>query len=321
MAYSREIFETAQEIMTARRTKAERDCEKRKKAFSAEEPRYTALLQEIILCTRDMVKCIGMGENAKEFVAKAKVRHHELTRSVTDLLREHGYPADYLEVHYNCPVCSDYGIADTHYCKCFTDLLKKLAFEEAAERTPLQCCRFEDFDIRYYAPEQQNHMQRIFDYCKEYAETFDSDAYSLLFYGETGLGKTHLSLAIAGELISKGYYVMYDSTQNIMNQLEREHFSRNTGDDYEKMLLECDLLILDDLGSEFSTQFTLAAFYNIINTRLLKNKQTIISTNLELQGIENKYTKRIASRIVGEYELLHFIGNDIRQQKKAEENI
>lgn len=318
MAYSKEIFETAQEILTARRTRAERDAENRRKAFSQEEPRYPDLLRQIILCTRDMVKTIGMGEKAKEYIEQAKFHHRTLTRSVVDLLAEHGYAHDYLEVHYTCPKCSDYGIVDTHYCDCFTNLLKKLAFEEAAERTPLQCSRFEDFNLNYYEADQREHMAAILNYCKGYADTFDRDSYSLLFYGETGLGKTHLSLAIAGQLIAKGFYVLYDSTQNIMNQLEREHFGKGTGDDYEKMLMESDLLILDDLGTEFSTQFTLASFYNILNTRLLKNRPTIISTNLDLKGIENKYTKRIASRIVGEYELLHFVGSDIRQQKKEE---
>ena len=112
--------------------------------------------------------------------------------------------------------------------------------------------------------------------------------------------------------------MLYDSTQSILNRLEREHFGKGSGDDYEKLLMESDLLILDDLGTEFSTQFTLAALYNILNTRLLRSRPTIISTNLDLKGIENHYTKRIASRIVGEYELLQFVGSDIRQYRKAE---
>ena len=319
MAYSKEIFETAQEIITARRSRAEKDAQNRRKSFGLEEPRYHDLQNEIIRSTRDLMRTIGQGEKAKEIIEQARINHRRLTQSIADLLAEHGYPADYLEVHHTCPICKDYGFVETRYCECFTNLLKKLTFDEAAKQTPLQCSRFEDFKLHYYPAEQQAHMQGIFDYCKGYAETFDRDSYSLLFYGETGLGKTHLSLAIAGDLISKGHYVLYDSTQNIMNKLEREHFGRGTGDDYSKLLLDCDLLIMDDLGTEFSTQFTLAEFYNILNSRLLKNRPTIISTNLDLKGIENKYTKRIASRIVGEYELLHFVGNDIRQQKKGEE--
>ena len=318
MAYSKEIFEAAREIIDSRRAKNERDAERRRKAFAAQEPQYADLLQQSILCTRDMIRCIGQGEKAKDIVEKATARHKQLQRNIQDLLSLHGYPADYLETKYTCEKCKDYGFVDTAYCTCFTQLLKKLAFEEAAKNTPLTCSRFEDFSLEYYPPELRDHMEELFDFCKEYADSFDLDSYSLLLYGETGLGKTHLSLAIAGELIAKGYYVLYDSTQSIMNRLERERFGKSADDDYEKLLTECDLLILDDMGTEFSTQFTLAALYNVINTRLLRSRPTIISTNLDLKGIENHYTKRIASRIVGEYELLHFVGSDIRQQKKDE---
>ena len=318
MAYSKEIFETAQEILAARRSKAERESEKRRREFSALEPHYSELLNEIILCTREMVKTIGQGDKARQIVAQTNARCRAAMQAVGELLTAHGYAPDYLDIHPTCPHCRDYGIVDTHYCTCFTDLVKKLTFEEAAKNTPLTCSRFEDFSLAYYTGEQREHMQAIYNYCKDYAATFDLQSYSLLFYGETGLGKTHLSLAIAGELISKGFYVLYDSTQSIMNKLERGHFGKSTNDDYEQLLLDCDLLVMDDLGAEFSTQFTLSAFYNILNTRLLKSRPTLISTNLDLKGIENKYTKRIASRIVGEYELLHFVGSDIRQQKKEE---
>ena len=318
MAYSKEIFEAAQAIIDERRAVNERDAERRRKAFAEEEPLYADLLQQSILLTRDMVKCIGQGEKAKELVEQANIRRRQLHLSITELLRAHGYPADYLETKYTCRKCKDYGFEDTAYCTCFTQLLKKLAFEEAAENTPLTCSRFEDFSLDYYSADLREHMEGVLNYCKDYAATFDRDSYSVLMYGETGLGKTHLSLAIAGEVIKKGYYVLYDSTQSILNRLEREHFGKGSGDDYEKLLMESDLLILDDLGTEFSTQFTLAALYNILNTRLLRSRPTIISTNLDLKGIENHYTKRIASRIVGEYELLQFVGSDIRQCRKAE---
>ena len=135
--------------------------------------------------------------------------------------------------------------------------------------------------------------------------------------GETGLGKTHLSLAIAGEVISKGYNVLYNSAQNIFNELQRERFGKSdTNGAFEAMVLECDLLIIDDLGAEFSTQFTNAALYNIINTRINTGLPTIISTNLTFKNIEDVYTRRISSRLIGEYTSLFFLGKDIRQIKK-----
>jgi DNA replication protein DnaC len=134
--------------------------------------------------------------------------------------------------------------------------------------------------------------------------------------GETGLGKTHLSLAIAGEVIEKGYTVLYNSAQNIFNELQKERFGKGDSDGrFEPMVLECDLLVIDDLGAEFSTQFTNAALYNIVNTRINASLPTIISTNLSLKELEERYTRRISSRLIGEYNTLYFIGGDVRQKK------
>ena len=133
--------------------------------------------------------------------------------------------------------------------------------------------------------------------------------------GKTGLGKTHLSLAILGVVINKGYSVYYNSVQNIMDRLQKEHFGKTTynEDSIEGDLYESDLLILDDLGAEFSTQFTVAELYNILNTRMINSKPIIISTNLTVREIEEKYSQRIASRIVGSCMPLQFCGRDIRQ--------
>jgi DNA replication protein DnaC len=159
----------------------------------------------------------------------------------------------------------------------------------------------------------------VLEYCKNYAEDFGTDSESLYLHGATGLGKTHISLAIANTVAEKGYSVIYDTAQNILSSLEREKFGHNNNGEREKEILECDLLIIDDLGSEFSTQFTVAAIYNIINTRLLSSKPTIISTNLSIDELTDRYTPRVTSRIVGCYTIKQFKGSDIRQQKRIEE--
>ena len=157
-------------------------------------------------------------------------------------------------------------------------------------------------------------MTKVYNYCKAYAEDFTTKSKNLLMMGATGLGKTHLSLAIANKVIEKGYDVYYDSIQNIMDKLEREHFGRLPREESIKEdILSCDLLIIDDLGVEFSTQFTVAELHNIINTRILRCLPTIISTNLELGDIEKQYSQRIASRIIGTSMPLRFCGSDIRQ--------
>ena len=158
-------------------------------------------------------------------------------------------------------------------------------------------------------------MREIFEYCRCYADDFGKCSDSLFMHGATGLGKTHLSLAIANVVVEKGFEVIYGSAQNLLSSLEREKFGGGSGE-MEKELLDCDLLIIDDLGSEFSTQFTVACIYNIINTRINLGKPVIISTNLTGEELEAKYTQRITSRIIGSYVSLLFIGKDIRQLKK-----
>ena len=159
-------------------------------------------------------------------------------------------------------------------------------------------------------------MAEILALCRQYADNFDERSENLFMTGNTGLGKTHLSLAIAGEVIRKGYDVIYNSAQNLFNELQKEYFGKpETRGQYESLVLECDLLIIDDLGVEFSTQFTRAELYNILNTRLNAHLPTIISTNLDYKEIEEQYTMRVSSRLIGEFLRLKFIGGDVRQEK------
>ncbi|MEG0456843.1 MAG: ATP-binding protein, partial [Oscillospiraceae bacterium] len=159
-------------------------------------------------------------------------------------------------------------------------------------------------------------MNKTFDFCKNYANNFSLDSNSILFTGGTGLGKTHLSLSIAKSAIDKGYGVIYDSCSNILTKIEREFFGKDSkNDDFTAAIYECDLLIIDDLGVEFSTSFTQSMIYNIINTRLGANLPTIISTNFSIKEIGINYSDRIASRIASNYNYFIFKGNDIRIQK------
>ena len=157
-------------------------------------------------------------------------------------------------------------------------------------------------------------------FCKKYADEFSGDSHSLLFQGGPGLGKTHLSLSIAQAVIDKGYGVIYVSAPNILSRLESERFGNNAErkGETEQFLNECDLLILDDLGTEFQTKYTSSAVYNIINTRLITNRPTIISTNLSGKEIQELYGARMMSRIIGMLDRVEFIGNDIRQIKRRE---
>lgn len=328
MPYTKELYENAMEIIKKRKFNAEKEHSEKLISFEKKEPSYSKYRNELISSVKEALRSIEMEpDKAKEFIQIQKMRNLSAQDKISALLDKNGLPSDYLEIKYFCPLCEDTGFIESKLCSCHIDLLKSLAFEEAGKRSPLKFSRFEDFRLDYYPDtisegdtmSSRERMLQTLDYCIRYAETFDKDSCSLFMQGETGLGKTHLSLAIAGEVISKGYNVLYNSAQNIFNELQKERFGKSdTHGAYEAMVLECDLLVIDDLGAEFSTQFTKSVLYNIINTRINTGLPTIISTNLTFAEIEAEYTKRISSRIIGEYSHLYFTGKDIRQQKLYE---
>lgn len=327
MIYSNELLAAAREIIDDRRARAEAENTRRLMEFERLEPRYKTLKAELIDSMRIAMNTVGADrETTEKVIAQQKARNLSAQKEIKALLQAHGLPEDYLEPQYTCKKCGDTGSVGIELCDCFEDLLKTLAFEEANKRSPLRFSTFDDFRLDYYSEEElpefhcspRKRMTEILQYCRQYAESFDTDAHSLFFCGQTGLGKTHLSLAIAGEAVKKGYRVLYNSAQNIFNELQQEYFSRESTRRFETLVLECDLLILDDLGAEFSTQFTDAALYNIMNTRINLRLPTIISSNLTQSKIEERYSKRISSRLIGEYVALRFLGNDIRQQRNDE---
>ncbi|MDR2753692.1 MAG: ATP-binding protein, partial [Oscillospiraceae bacterium] len=240
----------------------------------------------------------------------------------------HGFPADYLARKHTCAQCEDTGYVRGLRCACFTALLQSLAYQELSMDTPLESSDFARFRLTHY-PEAPNgdgviprkKMEQILAACRAYASRFHPHAGSLLFTGPTGLGKTHLSLAIAKEVIDKGFTVIYGSAPNLISRMEHEHFSRGRygeqAGETARALLECTLLILDDLGAEFSTAFTQSCIYNIVNTRLMSAMPVLISTNLSMAQINEKYGERVASRIIGNYQVLRFFGGDVRQILRA----
>ncbi|MCH5198762.1 MAG: ATP-binding protein [Oscillospiraceae bacterium] len=329
MVYSSQVIEMAKELLQSRRARAEAENARRLKEFEESNPEYKALKQEMIDSVREVVAAVGTDkESMKKILLAQRERNLSAQDGIKRLLKKSGLPEDYLEVNYTCKKCSDTGIdAQANVCSCFTDALRQAAFNEAGKKSPLKFSSFEDFRLDYYTDQKnpdfgcsaKERAGEILSLCKAYAEDFDLSSQNLLMVGETGLGKTHLSLAIAGEAIKKGYKVLYNSAQNIFNELQKEYFGRtDSRGQFEALVLESDLLILDDLGAEFSTQFTDAALYNIINTRINTSLPTIISTNLPLRELENRYSRRISSRLIGEYLLLRFFGNDVRQVKSEQ---
>lgn len=317
MAFSNKIFVLAEEELENRRNTAERIQRERRKAFAALCPEYIKVEREMRESAFGVLKVIGTGSDAAEYIEQLKNTNLTAQEKIRSLLKENGLPQDYLDTPYYCKKCSDNGILNGKLCDCHKQLLRHIAMEQLSKMSPLKLSSFEDFDLGYYQGQDKSIMTQIFNYCKNYADDFGMDSYSLIMMGETGLGKTHLSLAIAGEAIKKGYNVVYGSAQTFFSKIENEHFNKTkTDENTEETLTDCDLLIIDDLGAEFSTSFTVSVFYNIVNNRMLTGKPTVISTNLTPKELENRYSRRVTSRLISEYQVLNFVGRDIRQLKK-----
>ena len=269
----------------------------------------------------------GGSDSAKK-IGGVKKKNQDLLKKRKSLLEHSGYSADYTEPVYECMNCEDTGYKGEAMCDC---LRKALAIESvncSGLGRIIKNQTFENFDLSYYDKNKSSenlvkespyqHMKTVYDNSKKFTENFGGEIKeNLLFIGTTGLGKTHLSSAIAYEIIKKGFDVFYDSAQSILYSFEKERFSRsgNFDSDIIERYMSCDLLIIDDLGTEYSGNMAVSSLYSLINMRLLDNKSMIISTNLSVNEMKMKYDERIVSRILGEFKPMNFIGEDIRFRK------
>ncbi len=239
------------------------------------------------------------------------------------LLVEAGFRADYLEVPYTCPHCKDTGMQDGKLCGCYLALVAEACSAQSGMGTLLKKQTFDAFDLRFYddKPMQgkplspRKNMESVLRECRRFADTFETHAENLLLYGSPGLGKTFLSSAIANALLKRGISVLYQSAAQITELLADARFGRGETETVaflKEQLLKADLLIIDDLGTEFMNSMTDSDMFYIINSRILAEKSTIISTNLSLPDIGRMYSDRLLSRILGHYHTLSVYGADIR---------
>ncbi len=245
-----------------------------------------------------------------------KERNRELAKMRKEALSELGYPEDYTEVHYSCEKCSDTGFIDGKMCSCFREALIKENIKSSGMGVLIEKQSFEKFVIDSTLPEEERaRLERIVKTAKDYADNFSTGNKNLVFLGTTGTGKTHISTSIAKRVIEQGYEVLYDTAQNIFSAFEEDKFRSGYGPYTPKgeKYLECDLLIIDDLGTEFVTQFSTSCLYNLINTRINKGLPFIISSNLTNKQLLDTYDSRIVSRIIGTSSLVFvFPGKDKR---------
>lgn len=323
MGYGKKIYEEAKAELENRKQKAEGEAAKKLSGFYLRYPQARELREAMAKNAAGAAKAVVRGGDVRAELQRLQERAGKLNAEYDRLLQEAGLTREDISPRYACPACKDTGFVDGRLCGCFLELQRSLAYEKLSMDVPLEKCTFSSFSLSYYQedPRAYRQMENIFAACKSYGEKFRKNSPSLLFKGGTGLGKTHLSLAIAGTVIEKGFGVIYGSAQSFAVSLEKERFDRREDgelSDTHSQLLSCDLLILDDLGTEFPSAYVNAALYDIINSRMLAEKPTIISTNLSMKELEERYSERFASRITGYYGKLEFLGKDIRIEKRKQ---
>lgn len=311
-----EMYEDAENFLKQRKAASLLQQEQREVEIHTIIPEIFEIKEQLFIESQKIFIAISDGCNADEAIKEQKKATEEAHRLIGSLLQKHGYPVDYLTVRPHCSDCNDSGYINGKQCHCFKDIIKLIAAQDMNRTAQVKLCDFSSFNLDYYDGNDRIVMERILHKAQNFAGAFGAEAENLIMLGDTGLGKTHLSLSIAGAVIEKGYSAVYDTTMNLLKKIEREHFSRNSDDESLNTVLDVDLLVIDDLGTEFLTPFYASIIFKIIDTRLNMERSTIISTNLTLNEIESRYGKRISSRISSSYICMKFCGDDIRMQKR-----
>lgn len=290
-------------------------------------PELKQLEDEIITLSAQSARRSLFGD--EKSIEEFKEKSAQLKALQIHLLVEYGYPADYLELRYDCDKCKDTGLVNNEKCNCFKQAIADLIYSGSNIKNILERENFRSFSFEYYSDDYVDeltglsplsNMQRIVAGCKSFIRHFNNSHENILFLGNAGVGKTFLANCIAKELLDRGYTVIYLTAFRLFDILEKNKFGREEDVSYKaanqfEYILDCDLLIIDDLGTELNNSFTSSQLYLIINERLLKQKSTIISTNLSLDNLNHNYGERINSRIISNYSIRRIIGEDIRLQK------
>lgn len=321
MGYNRNNLKRIKEEYSTKHLVAEREADIRRRELHQKLPELAAIDKKLSGVGIDLMGvALELGGDKEAKFAALRKENEELNRRRDAILVAAGYPADYTDVKYECEKCSDSGYVGIKMCDCMRNALIMAGYESSGISELLRRQTFESFSLDYYkqSPEGYKMMERILNFAKSYAEGFESGkAENIAMFGGTGLGKTHISSAIAKKVIEKGNDVFYVTAVGMVSDFEAEQFGGQhiAKGELTDRYFDCDLLIIDDLGAEMANQFTVSCLYNLLNVRINRHAATILSTNLTQQELFKKYNERITSRIIGEFRILPFTGTDIRMQK------
>ena len=325
MRTKRELYQEAMRAVALRRQTARANAEDARAAAEAAVPALRHAEEEVRVRG---VRCALAGASGKDRTAAAAALA-KAKQDLTALLASSGRPADALEPHFTCKKCQDTGTFEGHTCICVHKLMQKLRREEIESLSSLSISSFDTMELRYYPNTMddklgepvRSYMGSLLAELRAYAEEFDRSSESLMLFGNAGLGKTHAALAIAGIVLEKDFDVIYVSSPDFFSKLEALHFGADPGGEEETLFqtaCNADLLILDDLGTEFNSSFFLTNLYSLLNNRLGAKLPTIVTTNITDGALlEKLYTEKISSRLAA-FVQIQFLGSDIRVQKAAE---
>ena len=331
MGYEANVLRRASRRLEESRRQREETAARRRGEIYAQLPRVREIDQELKGTVYQIIaSSLREGRDPAPSIQVIRDQNLSLQAERAQLLLEHGWGPDDLDDRPACPKCNDTGWVGARMCTCLKELCGQEQIRELSKLLDLGEQSFETFSMDYYSPlpwpgeelSPRENMEFIFDLCSNYARKFGRFKLRNLFLsGPPGLGKTFLSACIARTVSERGFSVVYDTAVNVFARFEEQKFARDRLDaeearDETRRYLGCDLLILDDLGSELTTPFVQSALYTLINSRLTADKGTVISSNLTMDQVRARYTPQIASRLEGEYRALPFYGEDIRLLRK-----
>ena len=322
MGYNKDLFADVRRQMEEGRLKALDTAERNRRELYSQIPEVYAIDLELSRTGLLIMQEISKGkEGLSERLENIRLDNLDLQERREKCLLDAGYPVDYDLPPYACKQCNDTGYDGQKMCTCLRAALSKEGMKRAGVGKLFETQRFETFQLDYYRHDARVYasMKNYLDWCHRYAHTFNPEqSGNLLLCGGTGLGKTHLSTSIAGVVVEKGFDVLYESAPNLLAAYEAERFGRGsgalTGD--TTRYLTCDLLIIDDLGTEMITQFSESVVYTLLNNRINMRKPMIVSTNINAERVGEMYSQSVVSRLSGEFLILPFKGNDLRQFRK-----
>lgn len=320
MGYNNSVYKKIYDEYSQKYLIARERAQRRQAELHSRIPEVARIDRELSLTGLEIFSASLSGENYRERLAEVREKNLALQAQRAQLLRENGYPEDYSDVKYECTLCGDTGFVDNKMCSCMREALTLAGIENSGFGELISQQSFDTFSLDYYrqSPKAYEIMRRNYEFLHDYAESFTpKGSPSILMMGGTGLGKTHLSSAVAGRIIERGHDVFYTGAVDLLSTFETQRFKTYSSEPNEliERYYECDLLIIDDLGTEIINQFTVSTLYALLNDRLSRRKPTIVNTNFTKDDILKKYTDRIASRLLGEYTVLFFSGTDVRAQK------